>query len=267
MSDDRKVIIVYRKKKTHGGHHGGSWKVAYADFVTAMMAFFLVMWIVGMESDVKDLVQGYFNNPVGFRRAYGAGLDPLSQGSSPLPSELQRIPLFVRQVQERQFDTVRGSILRDLEEMSGLGDLRTQVEVVVTAEGLRVELREDGEGETFFMLGSNEVRPAARRVLAVIGTNLEVLPNHIIIEGHTDAAAYGSDRYSNWELSVDRANAARRIMVESGLDAGKVEEVRGYADRQLLTPDSPYSPSNRRVTVLIPYLEGVDLRDPLTDAP
>ena len=267
MGSDDKIIVVYKKKKVHGGHHGGSWKVAYADFVTAMMAFFLVMWIVGMESDVKDLVQGYFNNPIGFRRAYGAGVDPLSEGSTPIPTEFQRMPLFIRQVQERRFDAVRDDILRDLGDLEGLGEIGSQVEVVVTAEGLRVELREGPGDETFFAVGSSDVRPAAERVLGVIGANIEVLPNHLILEGHTDASSYGAAAYTNWELSVDRANAARRIMVEAGLSGSKVQEVRGYADRRPLRPEAPLDPANRRVTILIPYLEGVDLSDPLTGAP
>lgn len=264
---EEKIVVVYRKKKAGSRSHGGSWKVAYADFVTAMMAFFLVMWIVGMDSDVKDLVQGYFNNPIGFRRAFGAGLDPLSQGSSPLASELQRVPLFVRQLQERRFEAVRDDILRDLREADGIGDLAGRVEVVVTPEGLRVELREGEDDDTFFTLGSDEVKPAARRVLDVIGADLQVLPNDVIVEGHTDSAAFGSSSYTNWELSVDRANAARRILVDAGLDNGKVVEVRGYADRHLLSPTEPYDASNRRVTILIPYLEGVDLADPLPEAP
>jgi chemotaxis protein MotB len=262
MSDgNERIVVVYKKKKGGGRHHGGSWKVAYADFVTAMMAFFLVMWIVGMESDVKDLVQGYFNNPIGFRKAYGAGLDPVSQGSSPIESDLHRMPLFIRQVQERRFGAVRDDIERDLRSLTESDDFGPQIEVVVTPDGLRIELREGPDGETFFATASDEVKPAARRALGVIGRNLEGLPNHVVIEGHTDAAGYGSATYTNWELSVDRANAARRLMVEGGLDPGKVQEVRGYADRDLFSPEAPLDPANRRVTILIPYLEGVDSGD------
>ncbi|MEQ1856954.1 MAG: flagellar motor protein MotB, partial [Longimicrobiales bacterium] len=223
---DKVVIVVRKRKKGGDGHHGGSWKVAYADFVTAMMAFFLVMWIVGMDSEAKDLVQGYFNNPVGFRRAFGAGADPTSQGSTPVPSDLQRIPLFIREMEERRFSAVRDEILRELEALEGAEGLESRIEVVVTPEGLRIELREGEGAETFFTIGSDELKPAAREALVVIARNLEAIPNHMVIEGHTDSAPFPSATYTNWELSVDRANAARRTLVESGFEPSKVQEVR-----------------------------------------
>jgi chemotaxis protein MotB len=265
MGDD-KIVIVVKKAKKHKGHHGGSWKVAYADFVTAMMAFFMVMWIVGMESDVKDLVEGYFNNPVGFRQAFGAGLDPVSRGSTPVPSPLENMPVFVRAVEARRFNAVRDQILRDLEGVAGSEDFGSQVEVIVTPDGLRIELREGPSGETFFTFGSDDVKPAAREALSVISANVSGLPNPVVIEGHTDSATYPSVDYTNWELSVDRANAARRILVEFGMRADRVKEVRGHADRDLLVPDDPLNPSNRRVTILIPYLVPVDTGDEVPDA-
>ena len=242
MNDDKNVIIVVKKIKKGGGHHGGSWKVAYADFVTAMMAFFMVMWIVGMESDVKDLVQGYFNNPIGYRRAYGAGMDPLSQGFSPIPNDLRTIPLFVRQVEQRRFGAVRDQIREDLDGLIGADEFGSQIEVVVTPDGLRIELREGPSGETFFPLGNAVLKPAARAALEVIATNVGGLPNDVVIEGHTDAATYGERDYSNWELSVDRANAARRVLVASGLAERRVSEVRGYADRDPLVAGNPLDP-------------------------
>ena len=259
--DDEKIIIIKKTKKAHHGHHGGSWKVAYADFVTAMMAFFLVMWIVGMDSDVKDLVEGYFNNPVGFRRAYGAGVDPVSQGMTPLPTDMSRMPLYIRRVEERRFNAVRDEILDQLEGVTSAGDFESQVEVVVTPDGLRIELREGPSGETFFEFGSDAVKPAAREALRIIATNIETLPNHMVIEGHTDGVTYGSTEYTNWELSVDRANAARRLLIEYGLSGEKVDEVRGHADRDLLFRDRPFDPMNRRVTILIPFLKPVDISD------
>lgn len=261
--NDNNVVIVVKKVKKSSGHHGGSWKVAYADFVTAMMAFFLVMWIVGMESDVKDLVQGYFNNPVGYRRAFGAGMDPLSQGSSPLTNELRNMPLFVRQVEERRFNAVRDQIMLELEGLSGEEAAGSQVEVVVTPDGLRIELREGAGGETFFSRGGAAVTPSAEAALRIVAENVATLPNRLVIEGHTDAASYGSDSYTNWELSADRANAARRVLVTSGLTDARVAEVRGYADRQPLLPGDPYGPANRRVTILIPFMEQVDSSDPV----
>ncbi len=261
MNDNKPIVIVVKKKKNKGGHHGGSWKVAYADFVTAMMAFFLVMWIVGMDSDVKDVVEGYFNNPVGFRRAYGSGVTPVSQGSTPLPTALVRMPMFVRQVETRRMNTVREQILEDLEGVTGGDEFGSNVEVVVTPDGLRVELREGQSGSTFFQSGSDGVQPAAVEALRVIASNIDDLPNHVIIEGHTDSAPYGTQGYTNWELSVDRANAARRLLVQFGLPNSQIGEVRGHADRELLLADAPFDPSNRRVTILIPYMEIIDASD------
>lgn len=259
--DDNKIVIVKKKKVRGGGHHGGSWKVAYADFVTAMMAFFLVMWIVGMDSDVKDLVQGYFNNPIGYRRAFGAGVTPVSQGATPVPSELRRMPLFVRQVEERRFNAIRDGILQELEGLTGSEDSGSQVEVVVTADGLRIELVEGPVSGTFFALGSDEVRPAAEAALRVIAGRIGEIPNPVVIEGHTDAATFGGSAYTNWELSADRANAARRLLEVQGLDPGRIREVRGLADRHPRLPDDPLNPVNRRVSILIPYLDPVDTGD------
>ena len=263
--NDDKIVIVVKKGKKHHGHHGGSWKVAYADFVTAMMAFFMVMWIVGMDSDVKDLVEGYFNNPIGFRRVYGAGQDPTSQGSTPIPAELQRIPLFVRQLEERRFKAVRDDIEEQLRGVDGAEDFGAQVEVVITPDGLRIELREGPGGDTFFQLGSDAVNPATREALRVVALNNGELPNPVVIEGHTDASTYGSASYTNWELSVDRANAARRLLIGFGLDERRVLEVRGLADRHLRVPDAPLDPSNRRVSILIPYMDPVDSGDDLSE--
>lgn len=262
MSDNN-IVIVVKKRKKKGGHHGGSWKVAYADFVTAMMAFFLVMWIVGMDSDVKDVVEGYFNNPIGFRQAYGSGITPVSQGSTPLPLELARMPMFVRQVEQRRFNAVREQIIEELEGVAGGDEFGSNVEVLVTPDGLRIELREGPSGETFFLSGSDGIQPAALEALRVIGTNLQDLPNDLIIEGHTDAQPYGNSSYTNWELSVDRANAARRLLIGFGLPEARIAEVRGHADRQLLLMNAPLDPANRRVTILIPYMELVDTGDEL----
>jgi len=250
---DERVIVVVKKKMRRGGHHGGSWKVAYADFVTAMMAFFLVMWIVGMESDVKDSVQGYFNNPVGFRQGYGGGASPLSSGSSPLEGPRDRMPHFLREVEERRFETARREILEGLEDPIDRGDMGPAVEVAVTAQGLRIELREREGGDTSFPFGSDAVRPAAVRALRVVAGALESLPNPIVVEGHTDAIQYGSGAYTNWELSADRANAARRVLVGAGIASERFQEVRGYADRRLLVPEDPLDASNRRVSVLVPF--------------
>lgn len=249
---DRKLVIVVRRKPAHHPHHGGSWKVAYADFVTAMMAFFLVMWIMGMESDVKDMVQGYFNNPVGFSKGFSGGENVLSVGASPVNSELRRLAVLAREHQRQRFEETRQHILDRLGASEELRTLRAQIEIVVTQEGLRIELVETATGETFFGSGSATVQPLAGRALAIIGAELGRLPNPVLIEGHTDAAQFGGAGYTNWELSVDRALAARRLMVNAGLHPDRLREIRGHADRQPRTANR-YDAANRRVTILLPF--------------
>jgi chemotaxis protein MotB len=255
----RPIIVV--KKKTHGhGHHGGAWKVAFADFMTAMMAFFLVMWIMGMDSQTKEMVEGYFSNPVGFKKAFSGGANPMSSGNSPQNLNVKRLALAAKQFQAEQFETVRKGIQEKLAESAELRGLMGQVEVVVTEEGLRIELLESGTGDTFFESGSAALKPVAHQLLLLIGEELGTVPNDIVLEGHTDAKPYGGPGYSNWELSVDRANAARRALTESGISAARIAEVRGYADRNLRDEQNPLAAANRRTSILLPFKEPKKIR-------
>jgi len=261
MKNDKgqqRPIIVMKKRKGHHGHHGGSWKVAYADFVTAMMAFFMVMWIMGMDTRTKDIVQGYFSNPVGFRKSYSGGQNPLSSGNAPSNVALKRLAMLTREFERERFEAVQVALRQMLAENEELRELRGQIEIVLTPEGLRIELLERETGETLFAFGSAEPRPVVTRLLTLIAERLSGLPNAVVIEGHTDAAPYGSARYSNWELSVDRANAARRTLVAGGLEPARIAGVRGYAATQLRLPSNPLHPSNRRVTLLLPYMSDSD---------
>ena len=248
-----RVVRVVRKSGHHHAHHGGSWKVAYADFVTAMMAFFLVMWIVGMETNVKELIQGYFNNPIGFKRAHSTGLSPVSHEGPALSPGSARLVLLRRDGERQRMEHVVERIQRRLQDAGFPGRLGGRVELVLTREGLRIELIEAADGETFFELGSAALKPAAQRAIELIAPEIALVPNDIVIEGHTDALRYGSAAYTNWELSVDRANAARRALELAGIDGKRVVEVRGYADRQLRVPANPLHPSNRRVSILLRY--------------
>jgi chemotaxis protein MotB len=252
-------IIIKKAAKKHHGHHGGAWKVAYADFVTAMMAFFMVLWIMGMDASAKDMIQGYFQNPLGFKKAYGGGQNPMSSGNAPqsLNLDLQRLALMAREAQQTRFVETIDHIRDRLEEIPELEPLREQIELIVTAEGLRIELieGEEGAGGIFFQSGSARMLSPARIAVEVIGQELANLPNRIVLEGHTDAAQYGSQQYSNWELSVDRANSARRALLASGVAAPRIVEVRGYADRQLRVPANPLDDSNRRISILLPFTE------------
>jgi chemotaxis protein MotB len=254
MSDGRKIIIVRKKVAAHAAHHGGSWKVAYADFVTAMMAFFMVMWIMSMDAGVKDMVQGYFQNPVGFKRSFSGGRNILSQGNSITNLEVRRtVILKRRREEEARLQAAASAIRAEINESGLMEGLSAAVEVVVTDDGLRVEMMETGRGETFFDKSSASLKPALREVLGVVAGKLARLQNGVIVEGHTDALPFGGEGYTNWELSVDRANAARRVMIAGGMPGDQLVEVRGYADKQLKLPDNPLDDRNRRISLLVPF--------------
>jgi chemotaxis protein MotB len=250
----KKVVIVRKKKVAGGGHHGGSWKVAYADFVTAMMAFFMVMWILGMDDKTKQAIEGYFSSPVGYKKGAGAGSSPISSGSAPTRMTAAQIKSIVRAAETQRFNQLAGELRTKLAANNALKELGAKIEVVVTREGLRIELVESGQGDVFFPLGSAQMKPAALIALQTIAPSIAGLPNPVVLEGHTDAARYTTGTaYTNWELSGERANAARRVLEISGLPPGRVAEVRGYADRHPRNADDALDPSNRRISVLLPY--------------
>ena len=254
-----KPIVIVKKKKVHGGgHHGGSWKVAYADFVTAMMAFFMVMWILGMNDQAKQAIEGYFSNPVGYKKGYSSGSSPISSGNSPGSVRTEPIRLVMRAYQQQRFEEAGEKIRTRIGRMSAGGQISAQVEVVVTTSGLKVELIEGGDGENFFAFGSAALKPAARRALEVIAAELGPLGTPVVVEGHTDAARFGTSGYSNWELSADRANAARRVLETSGVASERIAEVRGHADRELRVPENPLDPANRRISVFLPFTVPLD---------
>jgi chemotaxis protein MotB len=246
-------IIIRKTTSGHGGHHGGAWKVAYADFVTAMMAFFMVMWIMGMDPTTKDSIQGYFQNPVGFKKGFGAGQNPLSSGNAVKHQGARTVAIAPREFQRARFQAAAEQIRARLAADAELKSLTGNFEITVTNEGLRIEMTDAGSGEMFFALGSAVPRPLAVRALTIIGEELAGIHNPVITEGHTDARQYGGPNYTNWELSVDRANAARRVLIGAGVMGERVDEVRGHADRQLRYPDRPLDPANRRVSILLPF--------------
>ena len=265
MSDgERRVIIVKKIKREKKGHHGGSWKVAYADFVTAMMAFFLVMWIMGMEEGVRDVVEGYFSNPVGFHQAFSGGRVPTSMGSIPVQTDVRNYLIMDRQEQAQNFVESAQQLNDSLTQAVESGELSAEFEIALTQDGLRIELMERVDGDAFFEVGSATLKETLRGALAIVLGELEDLPNSLVIEGHTDGRRFnGDDGYSNWELSVDRAGATRRALLELGLDDLRLAEVRGYADRNLKLPEDPYAPQNRRITLLLPYQDDL-IRAPVT---
>lgn len=246
MTDAKIVFIRKRARPAHGGHHGGAWKVAYADFVTAMMAFFLVMWLVAQNNAVKASIAGYFTDPGAFTEQARLGVLPGSR------SGLDAVETTVTPAESQGALEATVDRLRQELGLPEFARLAAQIDIQLTAEGLRIELLE-GEQPTFFATGSAALAPAARDVLAVVARELGSLAQPVIIEGHTDSRPYaGLAAYSNWELSVDRANAARRAMDTLGLGPGQVQAVRGYADRMLRVAPDPLDPRNRRVSIVVP---------------
>ncbi len=256
MSEDRKEqpIIVVKKNGKHGGHHSGAWKVAYADFVTAMMAFFLVMWIVVQSDKIKQAVQGYFLDPVNFAKDYKAsvldgGVGVLKGG---MTSDMPGNPPSVEEQIKKEMEELAARLKQAISEMPGLDVLRQHVEIEVTREGLRIQLIEGSNNVSFFKPGSAVLSVKGELILKTIAMELSRLPNQLVIEGHTDASdlSLGED-YTNWELSTDRANAARRAMVEGKLKTDQVFHVRGYAANKLRIRENPNDPRNRRITILV----------------
>ena len=250
MSAPVQPIIIVKKKGGHGGHHGGAWKVAYADFVTAMMAFFLVMWLVNQSPAVKAGVGGYFRDPVGMSEG-GRGVLP-GADSIEIPKPQGPVDNAAEATAEREkLEEAVAHIKESLNEVPAFQSLKDQVEFTVTPEGLRIDLIEKAES-SFFDSGSASLHGEAEHLLSVIGKELGALSHDLDIEGHTDSRQYAaSDRYSNWELSADRANTARRVMERAGVRLNQVTSVRGMADRELRVPEDPFDPRNRRVSILV----------------
>ncbi len=247
MSNQVQPVIIVKKKGGHGGHHGGAWKVAYADFVTAMMAFFLVMWLVNQSPQVKAGVGGYFRDPIAGMDG-GKGVLP---GADSIGEPKPQAPITDADAEQKQLESVVAQIKLELDTNPTFQGLRDQIEFTVTPEGLRIDLIEKAES-SFFDSGSAKLVGESEQLLAVIGKQLALLGHDLDLEGHTDSRQYSSsDGYSNWELSSDRANAARRIIERNGVDAGHVNSVRGLADRELRIPEDPTDARNRRVSILV----------------
>jgi chemotaxis protein MotB len=248
---DQPVIIIKKKAHAHHGHHGGAWKVAYADFVTAMMAFFLVMWIVGQSNPMKAGLARYFREPGAFTAGKGdmTGILPGAPSGIQAPSTTLSEDAAVTAAQavlERAANRLRETF----QKLPEFANIKDRIEIEVTPEGLRIELV-DTSSESFFEVGQAALRRETVEVLAIIARELGQLSNSVAIEGHTDSRAFAGNGYGNWELSTERANAARRAMEASGLDPDQVEGVRGFADRQPHFPDDPLDPRNRRVSIVV----------------
>lgn len=239
MEKSRPVIIL-KKKGGHGGHHGGAWKVAYADFVTAMMALFIVLWLLNSSKQIQVAVGGYFKDPTGTSKKVGSNMQGAGEN---FVLTRDNMPKLKEQLQQA------------MRQMSDFEQLKSHIEMTVTAEGLRIELSESASG-TFFDSGSAKLKPDGAELLIKLAQEVGSLPNKLSIEGHTDSQPYApSATYGNWELSADRANAARRVMQANGVRADQIIQVRGFADQRLRKPEAPLDPANRRISLIVQYIQ------------
>ena len=244
---DPEEIVVKKIKKNHGAHHGGAWKVAYADFVTAMMALFMVLWLVAMMSaETRKAVAEYFRSFSLIRGDYGIGGGKLSH----MPGEAILLQIAPGGVQngtawERR---LAEEIKKELE--AKLSEAMDQVFVATTPGGVRIEIVERS-GKAMFGLGEARLLEHGQKLLEIIARQIAKLPYPIWIEGHTDAHPYRMEAYTNWELSVDRANVVRKVLLANGVAQDKIMKVVGYAATDPLVKEDPYSPLNRRVSIVV----------------
>jgi chemotaxis protein MotB len=262
MADPDKRPIIIVKKKIHGhGHHGGAWKVAFADFVTALMALFMVLWLVAQSPQTKSAVGAYFRDPLGIESGGNTEINtgPNTGGAGFFGGGNTAVAV------DTSFSAGNGAEQRPTKELPELSNARSRltqalmalhmdswarhVELTAVEGGLRIEIQ-DGDELHLFAPGSTKVAPGAKAVLAAIAAEIGVLPNHLVIEGHTDATP-APGKHSNWELSSERANAARRFFIEAGVRDEQVIEVRGYADRRPKLWHKPTDPRNRRISILV----------------
>jgi chemotaxis protein MotB len=237
--ENKRPVIILKKAAGHGGHHGGAWKVAYADFVTAMMALFIVLWLMNSSKQVQEAVGGYFKDPTGTSKKVGSNM--MGAGEN-FTLTRDNMPKLKEQLQSA------------MQQMADFENLKNHIEMTVTSEGLRIELSESASG-TFFDTGSTKLKPDGEQLLVTLAQELGALPNKLSIEGHTDSQPYApSATYGNWELSADRANTARRVMQASGIRSDQVTQVRGFADQHLRKPEAPLDPANRRISLIVQYI-------------
>jgi len=283
--DEKQPIIIKKVKKVSGGHHGGAWKVAYADFVTAMMAFFLLLWLLNVTTDEqKALISSYFSpaDPRISTNLSGSGgvmggltISPdgaMTSNKEPLvsyPGSLssqnkpetaseglkdasdQAIEAEMEKREQERFKSAEDQIRQAIESVPELQNLAQNLLIDQTPEGLRIQLV-DQEGRSMFEVGSAKPVPEAIKLLKLVSKVVMDLPNMISVRGHTDSRQYGAAaKYTNWELSADRANASRRVMLGSGLDLVRIENVMGKADREHLVKDDPLSARNRRISIIL----------------
>ena len=282
MADDklRPIIIVKRKRAHGGGHHGGAWKVAYADFVTAMMAFFMVMWLVAsVTKEQRAAMFEYFKNPSmetgksiksapGQAGPGGASTAVINMGGAmdapktmDMPDEglAKKVPdvtedevrKMAREAERKQLETLLQELREAIAKSQALEPFKDQLLLDISPEGLRIQIV-DKQNRPMFDLGKSALKDYTTQILREVAKYLNSVPNRISLSGHTDRNAYGATRsYSNWELSADRANAARRALLDGGLQPDKITRVVGLASSVLFDKDNPFNPINRRISIIV----------------
>ncbi len=268
MADDtQRPIVIKRIKKAGGGAHGGAWKIAYADFVTAMMAFFLLMWLLGSSSKAKlEGISEYFKTPMKVAMSGGSGAGDATSVIKGGGTDLTRRAGQVkkgevessksRAEQERQESTrlenLKAKLEKAIDSNAKMAQFKKQLKLEITSEGLRIQIIDD-QNRPMFDSGGAVMKPYTRDILREIGKTLNEVPNKISLSGHTDAVPYsgGEAGYSNWELSADRANASRRELVAGGLEDGKVLRVVGLGSAIPFDKENPNAPVNRRISIIV----------------
>ncbi len=264
LEDKKQPIVVKKIKKGGHGHHGGAWKVAYADFVTAMMAFFLLMWLLGSTTQEERVgISDFFQNPSAIEGPGGASTSMIELGGAmevprgegePMRDQPKPTPDDIAELIEDQarLDELMQKLKEQIEASPTLKDFKDQLLLDITSEGLRIQIV-DRENRPMFDLGSTRLKSYTRDILSELTRTINEVPNHVSLTGHTDATPYSRDRidYSNWELSADRANAARREMTVAGMPDRKFGRVVGLADSVMFDKSNPYNPVNRRISIVV----------------
>lgn len=286
MAEVEQPVIIKKIYRLEGGHHGGAWKVAYADFVTAMMAFFLLLWLLSTATDetLEGLAE-YFTPTIGLKDQMGIGFEggeaPIEDGTKksdrtppgivvgmtpqgPIPQDPQKKALIESTEDANLFEKAQEDIKQAFESDPNLAEFKDNIVVEQTPEGLKIKLV-DSDKDNMFQPGSVELTPFGQRILLKMVPIIEQMPNRISIVGHTDAVPSSSATQTNWELSAERANSARRFFVRNGVQTTRVAKIVGLADKELLLPDDPKNPKNRRIEVVL--LRGSHLNTSIMDMP
>ncbi|MNO82182.1 Motility protein B [compost metagenome] len=269
--ENNQPIIVKRVKRFGDGHHGGAWKIAFADFATAMMAFFLVLWLLSTATpEQKIAIAGYFKDPIGFTESGTpyvidlGGTPELAPDKTINPEEKseqkpdtsiqlnkEQVETMAEQVERERLQLLLQELQNKVEENPQLQKFKDQILFEITQDGLRIQIM-DAENRPMFDIGSARLQPYFEDILLAMADTIKAVPNKISISGHTDAKPYaGTGEYGNWELSANRANAARRALVAGGYPDGQVARVVGYASSSLFDRKDPFNPVNRRIDIIV----------------